>query len=165
MTAQVGKTVLIQVATSTSEQTDLLNTVTGICSRIETAYSNLVDTPIVFLKQDIDFSQYLALLSIADVLMISSLRDGMNLTAHEYIFCQDGKLGAKKHGPLILSEFAGSAAVFHDHIPINPWDNRQQANAIRTALEMSDAEKEYRWKALHSTVSQINVTTVYSPRS
>ncbi|KAK3718822.1 Trehalose-6-P synthase/phosphatase complex subunit [Vermiconidia calcicola] len=150
--AWAEKTVLIQVATSTSEQSELLTTVSDICSRIDNAHSSLVHQPLVFLKQDIDFSQYLALLTVADVLMVCALRDGMNLTAHEYIFCQDGKASSKKHGPLILSEFTGSAAVFQDHIPINPWDYRKQADAIKTALEMNDAEKQYRYKNLYSRV-------------
>jgi trehalose 6-phosphate synthase/phosphatase len=148
----VEKTVLIQVATSTSEQSELLTTVSDICSRIDNKFSTLVHGPLVFLKQDIDFSQYLALLSVADVLMITSLRDGMNLTGHEYVRCQDGETGGKKHGPLILSEFTGSAAVFHDHLSINPWDYQKMADAIKTALLMSEAEKESRWRGLNSVV-------------
>ena len=77
----------------------------------------------------------------------------MNLTAHEYIFCQDGKGSNKKHGPLILSEFTGSAAVFGgNQVSINPWDYQQQAKAIKQALEMSAAEKEQRWRSLHNIV-------------
>ena len=148
-----NKTVLIQVATSTSEHTELLTTVSDICSRIDNAYSDLVHQPLVFLKQDIGFSQYLALLTVADVLMISALRDGMNLTAHEFIFCQDGKGCEKKYGPLILSEFTGSAVVFgNHHLSINPWDYHKQADAIKTALEMDEAEKERRWRGLHGVV-------------
>ena len=75
-----GRTVLIQVATSTSEQSELLTTVSDICTRIDRGHSSLVHQPLVFLKQDLDFPQYLALLSAADVLMSSALRDGMNLT-------------------------------------------------------------------------------------
>ncbi len=148
------KTVLLQVATSTSEQNELLTVVADICSRIDNRYSTLTNHPLVFLKQDIATPQYLALMSCADVLMISALRDGMNLTPHEYVYCQDGNAGSKKHGPLILSEFTGSAAVFNDHISINPWDYQKMANAIKTALDMTDAEKESRWIGLHSIVMQ-----------
>lgn len=147
-----GKVVLIQVALSTAEQSELLTTVSDICNRIDNVHSSLVSQPLVLLKQDIDFSQYLALLTVADVLMISALRDGMNLQAHDFIFCQDGTGGSKKHGPLILSEFTGSAALFHDHIAINPWDYQGQANAIKKALEMGAAEKERRWRKLHAAV-------------
>ncbi|EMC91334.1 glycosyltransferase family 20 protein [Baudoinia panamericana UAMH 10762] len=150
------KVVLIQVATSTSEQSELLTTVSDICSRIDSVHSTLAHQPLVFLKQDIGFSQYMALLSIADVLMITALRDGMNLTAHEYVFCQDGRapIGNKKYGPLILSEFTGSAAVFGGaQISVNPWDYQQQADGIKKALEMDDVTKESSWKALNRIVT------------
>ena len=146
------KVVLIQVATSTAEQSELLTTVSDICNRIDKVHSTLVSQPLVFLKQDIDFSQYLALLTVADVHMISALRDGMNLQPHEFILCQDGTGSNRKHGPLILSEFTGSATVFNDHLSINPWDYQGQANAIKQALEMSDGEKERRWRKLHAAV-------------
>lgn len=147
------KVVLIQVATSTNEHTELLTTVADICTRIDSVYCTLAHQPLVFLKQDIDFSQYLALLTAADALVISSLRDGMNLTAHEYIFCQDGKGGRKRHSPLILSEFTGSAAIFGDHhLSINPWNYKEQAEAFKKALEMDDDEKARRWNALNDIV-------------
>jgi trehalose 6-phosphate synthase/phosphatase len=78
--------------------------------------------------------------------MITSQREGMNLTSHEFIFCQDGKLGDSKHGLLILSEFAGSASLFGgSELSVNPWDYRQCADAIRAAVEMKPEEREHRW--------------------
>ena len=148
----VGKVVFIQVATSTAEHLDLLSKVSDICNRIDSIHSSLVSQSLVFLKQDIDFPQYLALLTVADSIMISALRDGMNLQAHEFILCQDGNGSSKKHGPLILSEFTGSAAVFHDHIPINPWHSQGQADAINKALTMSAAERERRWMNMNTVV-------------
>jgi trehalose-phosphatase len=147
------KVVMIQVATSTSEQSELLATVSDIVTRIDSVHSTLAHQPLVFLKQDIAFSQYLALLTVADTMMITPLRDGMNLTAHEFIACQDGARGQKKHAPLILSEFTGSASVFHNYpLIVNPWDYQQQAQAIKQAIEMSAEEKENRWKHLHDIV-------------
>lgn len=148
------QTVLIQVATSSSEQSELLITVSDIVTRIEKAHATLVHQPLVFLKQDIDFSQYLALLTVADAFISTSLRDGMGLTAHEYVFCQDGNGSGKKHGPLLLSEFTGSAVVFHDHVSINPWNFQRMADSIKEALEMSDSEREQRWKRLYAAVLQ-----------
>ncbi|TKA25030.1 hypothetical protein B0A49_13896, partial [Cryomyces minteri] len=89
----------------------------------------------------------------ADVLMITSLREGMNLTSHEFIFCQDGKDSDKKHGPLILSEFTGSASVLGGHeLSVNPWDYQKCAEAIKIALEMGDQEKERRYNKLREVV-------------
>ena len=147
--------VLIQVAGSGTDkpQSDLLNSIAKICIRIDEVYSSLAHTPLVFLKQDISYPQHVALLTIADVMMISALRDGMNLTAHEYIYYQDGKDSKKKHGPLILSEFTGSASVLGGaHLSINPWNFHEQADAIKQALEMSKKEKSARWKILHDAV-------------
>lgn len=94
-----GKVILIQVALSTTEQNELQAHITDVVSRVNSKFSNIAYQPIVFLHQDISFSQYLALLTTADAALITPLRDGMNLTSHEYVACQHDK-----HGPLILSE-------------------------------------------------------------
>ncbi|KAF2178479.1 glycosyltransferase family 20 protein [Zopfia rhizophila CBS 207.26] len=147
------KVVMIQVATSTTENDDLAATVSEIVTRIDAVHSTLAHQPLVFLRQDIAFSQYLALLSVADVLMITSLREGMNLTCHEFVICQDGKASDKKHGPIILSEFTGSANVFDGYeLGVNPWDYQKCAEAIKVALEMDDAEKERRYGKLRDVV-------------
>ena len=150
-----GKVVLIQVALSSNEKSELDAAVSDIVTRVNSSWANLAYQPVVYLKQDIDFAQYLALLTIADALMITSQREGMNLTSHEYLFCQDGRLlPEKKHGSLILSEFAGTASIFKkNELSVNPWDYRQCAQAIEQALEMSDTEKETRWNNLFKAVS------------
>lgn len=147
------KVVMIQVATSTTENSELAATVSEIVTRIDAVHSTLAHQPLVFLRQDIAFSQYLALLSVADVLMITSLREGMNLTCHEFVFCQDGKASDKKHAPVILSEFAGSASVFDgNELSVNPWDYQKCAEAIKIALEMTDVEKDRRYAKLRDVV-------------
>lgn len=144
---------MIQVATSTTENAELAATVSDIVTRIDSVHSTLAHQPLVFLRQDIAFSQYLALLSVADVLMITSLREGMNLTCHEFVFCQDGKASEKKHGPVILSEFTGSASVFEgNELSVNPWDYQKCAEAIKTALEMDEVEKDRRYSKLRDIV-------------
>lgn len=92
-------------------------------------------------------------MTVADVLMVTSLREGMNLTAHEFILCQDGEGSEKKYGPLILSEFTGSTSVFAgNELSVNPWDYQACAEAIKKALEMPEPEKERRYKALKDIV-------------
>lgn len=86
--------------------------------------------------------------------MITSQREGMNLTSHEYLFCQDGNHSEKKHGSLILSEFTGTSSLFGgNELSVNPWDYRACANAIKKALEMGDEEKEQRWSTLFDRVN------------
>lgn len=149
-----GKIVLIQVALSTSEKSELDATVSDIVTRVNSTWANLAYQPVVYLKQDIDYAQYIALLTMADALMITSQREGMNLTSHEFLYCQDGKLlDEKKHGSLILSEFTGTASIFGGkQLSVNPWDYRSCADAIGRSLEMGEVEKERRWKSLYDSV-------------
>ncbi|KAF2876261.1 alpha,alpha-trehalose phosphate synthase-like protein subunit [Massariosphaeria phaeospora] len=147
------KVVLVQVASSTTEDSELASTVSEIVTRIDAVHSTLTHQPLVFLRQDIAFHQYLALLQIADALAITSLREGMNLTCHEFIICQDGVSSDKKHGPVILSEFTGSASIFNGaELSINPWDYQSIAEAFRIALEMNAEEKERRYEKMRNMV-------------
>lgn len=148
------RVVLIQVALSTTENYDLQNQVSDIVTRINYSHANLAHSPVVFLHQDISFSQYIALLTIADALVVTSLREGMNLTSHEYVYFQD-----QKHNPLILSEFTGSAAFFDNaHISVNPWNIKQCAEAFVKALEMSPEEKKKRWEVLYNATTHHTAT-------
>jgi trehalose-6-phosphate synthase len=147
------KVVLIQVALATSEKSDLDAAVGDIVTRVNSSWANLAYYPVVYLKQDIPYSQYLALLTIADALMITSQREGMNLTSHEFLVCQDGKFDENKHGSLILSEFTGTSSLFGgNELSVNPWSYRQCSEAITKALEMPDEEKATRWGKLHEAV-------------
>lgn len=90
-------------------------------SHINSRFSTLTYQPVVLLHtQDVDFSQYLALLSVADVFLVSSLREGMALRTHEFVCCQTGRAddqiptneevvaegasGSDRKGVLVLSE-------------------------------------------------------------
>ena len=65
--------------------------------------------------------------------LITSVRDGVNTTSLEYVICQK-----ENHGPLILSEFSGTAGSLSDAIHVNPWDLSGVADAINKALTMPD---------------------------
>ncbi|KAJ3496620.1 hypothetical protein NLJ89_g10458 [Agrocybe chaxingu] len=146
-----GKVVLIQVALQTTESNELAGNVADVVSRINSRFSTLTYQPVVFLHtQDLTFSQYLALLTVADAFIVTSLREGMALRTHEYVECQDGR-----YRPLILSEFTGSYSYsgFRSCIAVNPWDRRGTANAIQQALTMSDEEARSRWEDLHNHVT------------
>ncbi|RHZ49296.1 trehalose-6-phosphate synthase [Aspergillus thermomutatus] len=140
--------VLIQIA-SASEMPELESQISKVATRINSKYSTLTHQPLVLLSQDISYSQFLALMSVAEIFMVTSLREGMNLTSHDYIHCQDGKVTPQYHGSLILSEFTGSASIFHGHeFLVNPWDYREVADAINKALEMSPEQKQRNWEFL-----------------
>ncbi|KAA8905565.1 glycosyltransferase family 20-domain-containing protein [Sphaerosporella brunnea] len=144
----IGKVVLIQVALTTSSIVESQSTVSDIVTRINCSFSTLDYQPVVYLHQDITYHQYIALLQIADALVVTSLRDGMNLTSHEFVYLQD-----KNYAPLILSEFTGSASLFGGaEISVNPWDHSMCAVALLQALTMSEEEKKQRWEKLHAAV-------------
>ena len=153
------KVVLIQVASSTTEQPELETMISEIATRINSTHSTLTHQPLVFLKQDLAFPQYLALISVADALMVTSLREGMNLTSHEFVCCQNGRDGSKGYGSLILSEFTGSASVFGNHaLLVNPWDYRQCSEAIRTALVRTEEERRTVWTKLNRAMLRHSTT-------
>ncbi|KAI2792681.1 Alpha,alpha-trehalose-phosphate synthase [Penicillium oxalicum] len=141
--------VLVQVASSASEVPELEAQVSKLAMHINAVFSTLTHQPLVFLQQDISYSQFLALLSVADIFMATNLREGMNLTSHDFVHCQDGQLVSQRHGSLVLSEFIGSASIFHGHeLLVNPWDYKQCAKTLNRALEMSPEEKERNWQYL-----------------
>ncbi|KAF8512946.1 alpha-trehalose-phosphate synthase [Hysterangium stoloniferum] len=147
----LGQVVLIQVALSTTEENETQGGVADIVARINSRYSNLTYQPIVFLHtQDLTFSQYLALLTVADAFIVTSLREGMALRTHEFVECQETRMR-----PLILSEFTGSYsyAGFRSCIAVNPWDSINTARAIHLALNMTEDEATSRWKDLHRHVT------------
>ncbi|KAJ7275525.1 alpha,alpha-trehalose-phosphate synthase [Mycena haematopus] len=157
------KVVLIQVALQTTAS-DIAGSIADIVTHINSRFSTLTYQPVVFLPtQDLTFSQYLALLTVADAFLVTSLREGMALRTHEFVECQEGR-----HRPLILSEFTGSYSYsgFRSCIAVNPWDTRGTAAAINQALTMSDDEARARWEDLHNHVTtqtgQAFVTTFLS---
>lgn len=144
----VGKVVLVQVSLSTTEANENESNVSDVVDRINSKFGTIQYVPVVYLHQDISFSHYLALLTIADACIITSLRDGMNLTSHEYVVCQQGK-----HSPLIISEFAGTYGSFSAALRVNPWDAQEVADAILEALSMGAEDRFYRWKILYNHVT------------
>ncbi|PFH45853.1 glycosyltransferase family 20 protein [Amanita thiersii Skay4041] len=145
------KVVLIQVALQTTETNEFHSGVADIVSRINSKYSTLTYQPVIFLHtQDLTFNQYLALLTVADAFIVTSLREGMALRTHEYVECQEGSCH-----PLILSEFTGSYSYsgFRSCIAVNPWDTRGTASAIHRAITMTPQEMRTRWEDLHNHVT------------
>ncbi|KAI0292362.1 alpha-trehalose-phosphate synthase [Multifurca ochricompacta] len=144
------KVVLIQVALQTSEENEAHGGVADVVARINSRFSTLTYQPVVFLHtEDLSFSQYLALLEVADAFLVTSMREGMALRTHEFVVCQE-----ERHRPLILSEFTGSYSYsgFRSCIAVNPWDTRNTAKAIHQALTMDDDETFSRWDDLHNHV-------------
>ncbi|HEX2536529.1 MAG TPA: bifunctional alpha,alpha-trehalose-phosphate synthase (UDP-forming)/trehalose-phosphatase [Chitinophagaceae bacterium] len=107
-------------------------------STINGKYSTLHWQPLIYRYNHLSFEELCALYQVADVALITPLRDGMNLVAKEYIAsCMD-------KGVLVLSELTGAAQELSEAILVNPTDVREVSNAIQTALDMSLSEQRTR---------------------
>ena len=149
------KVVLIQITRSTSilEEKDdphnkTSNKVFELVAKINGSYGSLSYSPIRHYSQFLSKEDYFALLRAADVGLITSVRDGMNTTSLEYIVCQKNN-----HGPLILSEFSGTAGVLESAIQINPWDLDGVAKSIDYALSMSEKKRTEQFENSYAHVS------------
>ena len=84
--------------------------------------------------------------------MVTSLHDGMNLVAKEFVAAR-----SDEDGVLILSAFAGASHELSDAIIVNPYDTDQMAEAIRRALEMKPGERTVRMQRMRQVVAEHNV--------
>ncbi|KAL2919461.1 hypothetical protein HK105_201107 [Polyrhizophydium stewartii] len=112
-------------------------------SRINGTYGSLEYVPVNYYHQVLDEEEYYALLTLADAALITSLRDGMNTSSHEYVVCQQDN-----YGSLILSEFTGTAGSMSGAHLINPWDHVGVASAINEALLLSHEDRRLKHKQL-----------------
>jgi trehalose-6-phosphate synthase len=102
------------------------------------------DGPIRYVKQSFELPDLVALYRRARFCIVSSLHDGMNLVAKEFVASREDM-----DGVLILSELAAAAAERHEALIINPYDERGFADAIVRAIEMPPWERRRRMQALH----------------
>jgi trehalose-phosphatase len=143
------KVVLIQVtAPSMNDSPMLERQVSELVAHINGEFGSLSFTPVHHYHQIIERDEYFALLSVADLAIVSSLRDGMTASTMEFIVAQNN------HGkaPLLLSEFSGSAGRLRSAIQINPWATFSSAKAIHHALVISDQERNRRHGELYRQV-------------
>jgi len=142
-----GKAILIQVAVPSRTDVDqykkLKIEVETLVGHINGEYGDLNYQPIHYLFKSTPFPELCALYRISDAALVTSIRDGMNLVAQEYIACQQDK-----HGVLILSEFAGSASSLSGAYLVNPWNTHALANAMHDSITMSEEEKKARFDVL-----------------
>jgi trehalose 6-phosphate synthase len=109
--------------------------------------------PITYVKRAYAQASLAGLYRLARVGLVTPLRDGMNLVAHEYVGAQD----PENPGVLVLSRFAGAAEIFHDALIVNPFDTDETAEAMRRALAMPLDERKERWRNLFEVARTHNV--------
>lgn len=122
-------------------------------SRINGRFSTVDWSPISYRYQSLPFDELTALYAMADVMLVTPLRDGMNLVAKEYVATHH-----KKEGVLILSEMAGVASELTEALQVNPNNSQMVADALVTALEMPRSEQKQRMKAMQDRISSYDIS-------
>jgi trehalose 6-phosphate synthase/phosphatase len=145
-----GHVVLIQVTSpALSDSPKLERQVSELVAHINGEFGSLDFIPVHHYHQTLKKDEFYALLSVADLGVITPLRDGMNTTSMEFVIAQE----RTNRSPLVLSEFMGISQHMGDALQVNPWDLGDVAAAINTGLLMSSASKATRHAALHKVVT------------
>jgi alpha,alpha-trehalose-phosphate synthase [UDP-forming] len=131
---------------------DFLGEVEAEADRINWRFRNSRWKPIVFLKRQHSHREIQRYYQAADLCLVTSLHDGMNLVAKEFLAARNDEQGA-----LILSRFTGAARELRDALLVNPYDIDQTAETIRVALEMDSEEKKQRMQRMRKIVREQNV--------
>ncbi|HEY0709296.1 MAG TPA: bifunctional alpha,alpha-trehalose-phosphate synthase (UDP-forming)/trehalose-phosphatase [Polyangia bacterium] len=146
----------IQIAVPTRERVDayadLRRTVNELVGRINSQHGTSTGAPVHLLYRSVNSTELVALYRAADVMLVTPLRDGMNLVAKEFVAARtDGA------GVLVLSEFAGAAAELPEALLVNPYDLGATARALEIALDMPREEQASRMEAMQTTVKSNDV--------
>jgi trehalose 6-phosphate synthase len=150
------KAVLVQVASPSRERVEqyrmLRDEVEGVVGRINGDHASLGHPAVHYLHQSYPREEMAALYLAADVMLVTPLRDGMNLVAKEYVACRNDETGA-----LVLSEFTGAADELSSAFLVNPHDIEGMKAAIVQAVEVSPREAARRMRAMRKRVHDYDV--------
>jgi len=142
---------LLQIAVPTRENVEQYKTlrhdVEQLVGRINGKYSSLHTAPIHYVYQTVTQAELVASYRAADIMVVTPLRDGMNLVAKEYVASRtDGD------GVLVLSELAGAASELGEALMVNPYDVQNLAETLDRALSLPESERRERMAALRDKV-------------
>ncbi|KAK4530041.1 hypothetical protein CCYA_CCYA03G0898 [Cyanidiococcus yangmingshanensis] len=157
----IGRAVLLQVAVpsapymsldavderASSDYLALRAEVEELAGRINGRFGTVEDLPIMYRIMAPDLEELVVLYGIADVAVITSLREGMGLMSYEFAVCQ-----VEKRGVLVMSEFCGAAHSLPGAILCNPWSIHEVAETLHRAMTISRMERELRFQKLHKYV-------------
>ncbi len=138
---------------SIKEYQEISDQLDAMCGRVMGRFAEPDWSPLTYVKRAYGQASLAGLYRLAKVGLVTPLRDGMNLVAHEYVGSQD----PKDPGVLVLSRFAGAAEIFDTAILVNPFDTDETAEALRMALDMPLGERIERWQALMDAARKHNV--------
>ncbi len=154
--AYQGKFTFVQIGapsrTLLKSYSDTDSAVENEANRINMRFKSKKWKAILLLKRHHSHKEIAPFYSSADLCMVTSLHDGMNLVAKEYIASRN-----QNNGSLILSRFAGASQELRGAIIINPYDIEKSADAIKTALEMPAEEQTQRMKQMRLEIVRHNI--------
>ncbi|MFZ1928512.1 MAG: trehalose-6-phosphate synthase [Candidatus Sulfotelmatobacter sp.] len=131
---------------------DLMGELEAEAERINWRFQSGKWRPILFLKHQHSHKEIERYYRAADLCLVTSLHDGMNLVAKEFLAAR-----RDERGVLILSQFTGAARELRDALLVNPYDIDQTAEAIRAALEMEPEEKQMRVHRMRRIIRENNI--------
>jgi trehalose 6-phosphate synthase len=123
-----------------------------VAERINKRFGNGVYRPVRLLQTHHEPASVFRYYRAADVCYVSSLHDGMNLVAKEFVAARDDERGV-----LVLSQFTGAARELTEALIVNPYDLDEASSALATALGMSLEEQRERMRAMRAFVAEFNV--------
>ncbi len=123
-----------------------------LLGRINSRFATPTSVPIHPMYRSLDKESVIALYRAADVMVVTPIRDGLNLVAKEFCAAR-----TDEDGVLVLSEFAGASAELGEALRVNPYDLDQVADALKRALDMNPEERQTRMRALRRRVFDRNV--------
>ena len=148
---------LLQVAPPSrdtiKEYQETSDTLDAMCGHVMGRFAEPDWAPLTYVKRAYGQPSLAGLYRLARVGLVTPLRDGMNLVAHEYVASQN----PNDPGVLVLSRFAGAAEIFPDALLVNPFDTDETAEALRLALEMGLQERKSRWQSLMEAARRYSV--------
>ncbi|HKU43340.1 MAG TPA: trehalose-6-phosphate synthase [Polyangiales bacterium] len=151
-----GRFTFVQLAapsrTKIGHYRELAERVEALAAAVNAKWSQGDYRPIVLLRSHYEPPAVFQYYRAADLCYVSSLHDGMNLVAKEFVAAREDELGV-----LVLSQFTGAARDLTEALIVNPYDLSQASDALAAALRMPPAEQRERMRAMRRTVSEFNV--------
>lgn len=152
----VGRFSFLQIAAPTRTRIpqyyDAEERVRELAARINTRFADRGPPPIILLVAHHDPAEVYEHFRAADLCFVSSLHDGMNLVAKEFVSARDDEAGV-----LILSRFTGAARELPEALIVNPYDTDQCADALQLALTMPASEQRTRMRVMRGLIQTFNV--------
>jgi trehalose 6-phosphate synthase len=151
-----GRFVFVQLAapsrTRIPRYQQLADAVEHVAARVNERFGTPGYRPIILVRKHHEQHDVFRYYRAADLCYVSSLHDGMNLVAKEFVAARDDERGV-----LVLSHFTGAARELPEALIVNPYDLEEASAALRAALMMSEAEQRSRMRAMRSLISELNI--------